>query len=642
MVECQYYAAQDDLASYKHGEEISRLRFAQKQMESCAKSKFQVPGLTERAVYLLKKIQDRIVLAEKDNENIYTAIVPNFKDVEIIEPRVIGKPAVFESSGINSQLKVSFSILDKISESKENELNADNYAATLISMGYSEEDAKKALAKNNYDFNLSLEFLAKIAQEKEEAVKKKKQEEDEKIAKKLQEEEKKLAKQKELEDHKAKKQEEEELKKLKKIQEEEERKQKKEEEEETRRLKKLQEEEAKKRRKSDDKGKSKLSNLGDPDPALVLQLVDLGFDLQMSREALKLSQNDFVKALDNLTAMKEQKEGSRRKSDDKGSSNREPDPSLVLQLVDLGFDLNMAREALKVSQNDFGKALDNLAAAKSHKETPRRKSDDKIGSKIEAPCDPDPALVLQLVDLGFDLSSSKDALKSSKNDITKALDALTLSSSQKKTTVNSNVPDLPEMPSYYNSALSQQIQQPSLAEPSGRKNAQNYAESKSNLMAMGFSGAKVDQALAAANGDFSVALDSLARDAENDRHPTPVQSQPSSIDQNVRQLMFMGYDEQLSRNALNQSQGDLARAISLLNKPVTSQMHNPNSHYDPSPPSYNSISNIHGNPFSSLPQPQHQSPEIQQLVEMGFPRDKVIDALLRSNNNVEQALGLLM
>ena len=121
----------------------------------------------------------------------------------------------------------------------------------------------------------------------------------------------------------------------------------------------------------------------------------------------------------------------------------------------------------------------------------------------------------------------------SKNDITKALDALSLSSSQKKTTVNSNVPDLPEMPSYYNSALSQQIQQPSLAEPSGRKNAQNYAESKSNLMAMGFSGAKVDQALAAANGDFSVALDSLALDAEN---PTPVQSQPSSIDQNVRQI----------------------------------------------------------------------------------------------------------
>jgi hypothetical protein len=553
--EAMYHASQDALAASKYGEEISRLKAALQMCESCSKAKYVVDYLVEHVQNLVRKIKTRLPGAEKDNNSIYIDKVPDAKELDDVEARVLGKPSAFEMPAADTTL---FSALEMLKDIPPDvpDVKEDPFEAglkQLKDLGYSEGDSKKALKANNNDLVAAIEFLSKKTQEEEEA-----------------------KKAKDAKDS-----------------------------------------------KSNDKPSASSSGgffglFGSSsfivDEEMVQQFVELGFTQEQARTALTKSKNDFTKALDSMS-----------------QSVEEPAPAPAPVVV--------APAAAPAPLNRPASSA-NIAPASGGKDAESR-----------------------LIAMGFPREQVQIALAASNNDFDKAVDVLSSLSLQAPSggaAKGGAVDDLAsapseELPDYMSSTA------PVSSDPKhekkksgggggffglfgGKKSDKKpddvkspESEAKTQLLALGFESSNVDRALAANGNDFSRALDQLTREAASPPATPSAAAAPASAAvapansgraKLTQQLVYMGYSEKQAEAALLLSNDNFAAAVTLLAKQAPA---GGPSGASPAPA-----------PSRSQYVPEPITPEMKMLMEMGFPKDRVKDALQRSNNNVDQALQLLM
>eukprot|EP00475_Leptophrys_vorax_P039172 TRINITY_DN7026_c0_g1_i1.p1 TRINITY_DN7026_c0_g1~~TRINITY_DN7026_c0_g1_i1.p1 ORF type:complete len:622 (+),score=202.30 TRINITY_DN7026_c0_g1_i1:860-2725(+) len=551
--EAMYHSSQDALAASKYGEEITRLKFALQLADACSKSKYTVDYLTDNVQNLIRKIRTRIPLAEKDNNTIYIDKVPEVKELDEIESRVLGKPSSFEMPAPDTTMFSTLEILKDIPPDTP-DVKEDPFESglkQLRELGYSESDAKKALKANNNDFLASVEFLSNKVQAEE--------------------------------------------------------------------------------------------------------------DVKKAKDAKEVKSNEKPSSGGG---------GGGGLFGIFGSSSFIVDEEMVRQFVELGFTDEQARSALTKSKNDFTKALDSMsqsveeppAPAAAPVSAPASKPSPAVASRKAdpAPAGPSPAdAENQLIAMGFSRDQVRVALAASNNDFSKAFDVLSNVSMEKQPSGDLASAPTEELPDYMSDPPSNApaaASEPPKHEPKkasggggggffglfGKKSDKKPEEkklevkpadsdTKQQLLALGFDSAKIDQALAANGNDFNRALDQLSAASSPPPAAAPISAPaptPASGNSNraklTQQLVFMGYSEKQAEAALLLSNDNFAAAVTLLAKQAPAG--------GPSRPS----------PAPAPAAVEQISPQMRQLMDMGFPKDKVKDALMKTNNNVDEALGLLM
>ncbi|CAI9718379.1 NEDD8 ultimate buster 1-like [Octopus vulgaris] len=167
---------------------------------------------------------------------------------------------------------------------------------------------------------------------------------------------------------------------------------------------------------------SELSQVTIKDEALQ-QVMSMGYKDREARLALRASGGDIQAAINHIEQRKEEKRKIRKEMESErkrkrihyqlGSTENGEEISIenYSLLVEMGYPTTVALNTLRLANNDLNATLEMLQGTV---ETFQPANDTDV----------DPDLLAQIVDLGYITEFSKEALKSSKNDLEKALNLL--------------------------------------------------------------------------------------------------------------------------------------------------------------------------------------------------------------------------
>lgn len=157
------------------------------------------------------------------------------------------------------------------------------------------------------------------------------------------------------------------------------------------------------------------------DGVSLTSLVEMGYDVSEARIALRAAENNVDAAINHILERREQKATARKKANEnrkllgKNFSHGSINPNSVKCLMEMGFDQNLAAIALEECNGDVEQAVQMI---QERGDVLRQKYIQRVAANSAED------ILSNLVNLGFDLEIAKHALLNSNNELMAAVDYL--------------------------------------------------------------------------------------------------------------------------------------------------------------------------------------------------------------------------
>lgn len=170
------------------------------------------------------------------------------------------------------------------------------------------------------------------------------------------------------------------------------------------------------------------------DPAQLAALIEMGFEAADARVALRSTTGGVNDAVQHIQQRRERMQATRLSSDSEREQSRrleqlqlgndEQDwvhPRSVCRLMELGYERQLALEALRRTDNDLQASLELLQSRA-----------DELRQSLPASVDADQKMLSALLHLGFKEATARAALETTRNDMDRAIDFILKSLTNEK------------------------------------------------------------------------------------------------------------------------------------------------------------------------------------------------------------------